>query len=120
MSRNGDTIRESNNCQPRRGNYVTFTRKGNTLYAHVYYWPGDTVVIGNLVNKVSSVRMHATGTAVKFEQDGYRVRLLGLPKRAPALVTTFALECDSEPRIDNEAKRATKPREGVYDARLSS
>ena len=78
------------------------------------------MVIGNLVNKVSSVRMHASGTPVKFGQNGDRVRLLGLPKQAPALVTTFALECDSEPRIDYEAKRATKPREGIYNARLNS
>src|SRR5438046_2257463 len=39
MSRNGATIRESEHpCQPRRGNYVSFTRKSNTLYAHVHYW----------------------------------------------------------------------------------
>ena len=120
MSKNGATIRESDPCQPRRGNYVSFTRKGNTLYAHVYYWPGETVVIGNLLNKISSARIYATDTPVKFEQDEFRVRLTGLPKKAPDLVTTFALECDSEPKIDNAAKRSVKPREGVYNARVSS
>ena len=114
MSRNGATIRASDHCQPRRGNYVSFTRKGNTLYAHVHYWPGETVVIGNLVNKVTSVKMLATNAPVKFEQDDFRVRLTGLPKKAPDLVTTFALECDGEPRQDNEGKRATRPREGIY------
>ncbi len=99
MSKNGATIYDSDHpCQPRRGNYVSFTRKGNTLYAHVHYWPGETVVIGNLMNRVSS-----------------RVRLAGLPKKAPDLVTTFALECDTEARQDNEGKRATRPREGVYN-----
>ena len=45
-----------------------------------------------------------------FEQDDFRVRLTGLPRAAPQLVTTFALECDGEPKQDNEAKRAVKPR----------
>ncbi|PYS35413.1 MAG: alpha-L-fucosidase [Acidobacteria bacterium] len=116
MSKNGATIYDSDHpCQPRRGNYVSFTRKGNTLYAHVHYWPGETVVIGNLMNRVSSVKMFATGQPVKFEQDDFRVRLTGLPKKAPDLVTTFALECDTEARQDNEGKRATRPREGVYN-----
>jgi len=116
MAKHGETIRESDNCQPRRGNYVSFTRKGNTLYAHVYYWPGETVVIGNLVNKVTAVKLHGSNAPVKFEQDDFRVRLTGLPRQAPELVTTFALECDSEPRINNEAKRAEKPRAGIYNA----
>ena len=47
MSKHGATIYESDRCQPRRGNYLSFTRKANTLFAHVHYWPGDTVVIGN-------------------------------------------------------------------------
>ena len=116
MSKNGGTIYQSDHpCQPRRGNYVSFTRKGNTLYAHVHYWPGETVVIGNLVNRVSSVKLFATGQPVKFAQDDFRVRLTGLPKKAPDLVTTFALECDTEARQDNEGKRATRPREGVFN-----
>jgi len=93
---------------------VSFTRKGSTLYAHVHYWPGETVVIGNLLNKVSSAKVFATGEPVKFQQDGFRVRLTGLPKKAPDIVTTFSLECDGEPRQDHEGKRAVKPREGIY------
>ncbi len=114
MSKCGPTIYESDLCQPRRGSYVSFTRKGNTLFAHVYYWPGETVFIGNVLNKVTSAKLFATGESVKFEQDDFRVKLLGLPKTAPYLVTTFALECDGEPRQDHEAKRAVKPREGIY------
>jgi alpha-L-fucosidase len=114
MVKNGATIRESDPCQPRRGNYVSYTRKGNTLYAHVHYWPGETVVIGNLLNQVSSVKMFSTNEPVKFQQDGFRVRLTGLPRKAPDIVTTFVLECDGEPKQDHEGKRAVKPREGVY------
>jgi alpha-L-fucosidase len=114
MARNGATIYQSDPCQPRRGNYLSFTRKGNTLYAHVHYWPGETVVIGNLLNKVLSAKFFATGEPVKFQQDDYRIKLTGLPKKAPDVVTTFALELDGEAKQDHEGKRAVKPREGVY------
>lgn len=114
MAKNGATIYQSDPCQPRRGNYLSFTRKGNTLYAHVHYWPGETVVIGNLLNKVQSAKFFASGEPVKFEQDEFRIRLTGLPKKAPDLVTTFALELDGEPKQDHEGKRAVKPREPAY------
>lgn len=116
MSKHGETIYESNSCQPRRGNYVTYTRKGNTLFAHVYYWPGSTAVIGNLLNKVKSVSMHGSNQPVRFEQDDYRIRLLGLPRRAPEFVTTFSIELDGEARQNHEGKRAEKPREPRYQS----
>jgi alpha-L-fucosidase len=112
MSKYSSTIHGADICQDKRGNYLSFTRKGDTLFAHVHYYPGETVVIGNLVNKVKSVKMVATGQPVKFEQDPFRVRLIGLPKKAPDLVTTFALECEGEPKQDNERLRAEKPRDG--------
>jgi len=64
-----------------------------------------------LLNKVSSVTMHGTNQPVKFIQDDFRITLTGLPKEAPELVTTFALECDGEPRQNHELKRAEKPRQ---------
>ena len=51
------------------------------------------MVLGNLLNKVASVRILASGQPVKFDQNEWRVRMTGLPKMAPALVTTIALEC---------------------------
>jgi alpha-L-fucosidase len=54
MSRNGETIYKSEPCQPRRSNYAEFTRRGNTLYMHVHFWPGSTVNLGGLRNKVLS------------------------------------------------------------------
>ena len=83
MERNGQTIYQSESCQPRRSNYAGFTRKGNTLYMHVYFWPGSTVALGGLMNKVKSARLLATGKEVKFEQEKFRVRFLGLPEKAP-------------------------------------
>ena len=111
MQRNGATIYESDTCQPRRSNYASFTRKGNTLYMHVYFWPGSTVSMGGLRNKVKSVKLPAGGKIVAFDQDDFRLRMTGLPEQAPDdPVTTLAIECDGEPRQDTDYIRKERPR----------
>ncbi|HJQ31955.1 MAG TPA: alpha-L-fucosidase [Pyrinomonadaceae bacterium] len=102
-SRNGESVYVgSERCQPRRSRNGSFSRRGNTLYFHVHFWPGgDELAFAGLQTKVKSARLLATGTPVRFEQDEYRVRFRGLPLRAPdAPVTTLALECESEPKQD--------------------
>ncbi len=111
MQRNGDTIYRSEPCQPRRANYSGFTRRGNTLYMHVHFWPGSTVSLGGLRNKVQSATLLASGKEVKFDQDEFRVRFTGLPEKAPDdPVTTIAIQCDGEPQQDNEYVRKNRPR----------
>jgi alpha-L-fucosidase len=114
MRRNGDTIYGSDLCQPRRSNYASFTRKGNSLYMHIHSWPGDYVVVAGLEAQVKSARFFASGDKINFQQDRYRVRLTGLPVEAPDHpVTTIVLECAAEPSQDNIFVRKEKPREGV-------
>jgi alpha-L-fucosidase len=114
LGRNGAAIYTSEQCQPRRSNYASFTRKGNTLYMHVHFWPGDTVALSGLMTGVKSARLLASGNEVKFQQDRFRVRFTGLPNEAPDHpVTTIAIECEAEPRQDNNFVRNERPREGV-------
>ncbi|HWR37441.1 MAG TPA: alpha-L-fucosidase [Clostridia bacterium] len=114
VSKNGDAIYGSDPCQVRRSNYASFTRKGNTLYMHVHFWPGDYVAVSGLLTKVTSAKLLSTGKPVSFEQDKFRVRFTGLPKEAPDHpVTTIALECESEPMQDQYFVRNGRPREGV-------
>jgi alpha-L-fucosidase len=114
MGRNGKSIYDTDPCQVSRSNFTSFTRKGNTLYAHVHYWPGETVAIGGLKNKVLSAKLLASGRAVKFDQDDFRLRLTGLPAAAPDTpITTFALELDGEPKQDMDNVRRERPRRGV-------
>jgi alpha-L-fucosidase len=111
MDRNGNSIYESDLCQPRRSSYASFTRTGNTLYMHIHFWPGSNPVIAGLMARVKSARLLATGQDVKFEQDRLRVRFLNLPANAPDNpVTTIAVECESEPRQDNEFVRRERER----------
>jgi alpha-L-fucosidase len=102
------------------GNYDNFTRKGNTLYVHVYFWPSGTpaaewlsfyqpqavVAVGGVRVKALSARVLKTGEPVKLTQDAISLRLTGLPATAPDdLVTVIAVECDAPPVVDHHLIR---------------
>jgi alpha-L-fucosidase len=111
MDKNGAAIYTADRCKATRSNYASFTRKGNTLYMHVHYWPGDTVTMAGLQTKVVSAKLLASGKPVRFEQDRFRVRFTGLPAVAPDdPVSTLAVECESEPIQDNIMVRKERPR----------
>jgi alpha-L-fucosidase len=110
------------------GNYDNFTRKGNTLYIHVYFWPSDTpaaqwlkffkpptvVAVGGLDGKVLSARLLKTGQKVEFTQDEFSLRITGLPEQAPDdPITVIACECDRPPVVDHHRIRPLWPRYGV-------
>lgn len=114
MSKNGETIYKSDLCQPRRSNYASFTRIGNTLFMHVHYWPGGDVEMGGLMTKATSARLYATNQKLDFKQDPYQLKIYNLPQQAPDQpVTTIAIECEAEPTQDNIFVRKEKPRDGV-------
>src|ERR1017187_9033912 len=114
MERNGSTIYQSEKCQPRSSEFASFSRKGNTLYMHVHFWPGSTVALGGLTNQVKSARLLVGAKDIKFDQDKFRVRFTGLPEKAPDdPVTTIAIECDGEPHQDTGMVRRERPRLGV-------
>jgi len=107
---------------------MNFTRRGNTLYIHVHFWPGRTpaaewldfyppevvVAVGGLKPKVLSVRLLKTGQKVAFTQDEFSARFTGLPLAAPDQpATVIEVECDGEPVIDHSAMRSLWPRHKV-------
>lgn len=107
------------------GNYTNFTRKGNTLYIHVYFWPADTpaaqwmsffrptttVAVGGLHAKVLSARLLKTGQKVEFTQNDISLRLTGLPNQPPDdPITVIACECDQPPVVDHHSIRPLWPR----------
>jgi alpha-L-fucosidase len=128
LSRNGDAIYGSEICQADRGRFTGYTRKGNTIYFHVHFWPGDTpaeqwlsfyqpptvIAMGGFQTKVKSVRMFVSGNPVAFEQDEFALRLTGLPPAPPDdPVTVIAVECEGEPIIDHLNVRKNRPRNKV-------
>ena len=107
------------------GNYTNFTRKGNTLYIHVYFWPAGTpaaqwlrfldpptvVAVGGVKARVLSAKLLKTGQSVAFAQDELSLRITGLPALAPDdPVTVIACECDRPPVVDHHSIRAQWPR----------
>jgi alpha-L-fucosidase len=110
------------------GNYDNFTRKGNTLFIHVYFWPSDTpaaewlkffkpptvVAVGGLNAKVLSARVLKTGQKVEFTQNEISLRLTGLPEQAPdEPITVIVCECDRPPVVNHHRIRPLWPRYGV-------
>ncbi len=99
MDKNGKSIFETDVCQPRRCRFGSFSRKGNTLFLHVHYWPGSTASIAGIRNKVVSASLLASGQKVAFKQDAYSLSFIGLPDNAPdSPVSTIAIELDGEPK----------------------
>jgi len=114
MKTGGQAIYGAERCQVARSTYANFTRKGNTLFMHVHFWPGSDVSISGLKQKVLSARLLKSGQAAKVSQDGFRTLITGLPEHAPdSPVTTIVLECDGPPVQDTDYVRINKPRAGV-------
>jgi alpha-L-fucosidase len=114
MQKYGPTIYESEPCQVHPSLFANFTRKGNTLYMHVHFWPGSTVGLGGLRTNVKNARLFATGRKVEFRQEEFRVQFTGLPEKAPDdLATVIEIECDGEPVQDMEWVRKERPRRAV-------
>jgi alpha-L-fucosidase len=116
MDTSGKTIYGSERGRLSADASCNYSRKGNTLYVHVYAWPGHTpaaewldfdkpevvVAIAGLKPKVLSARVLKTGQKVEFTQDEFNFRLTGLPMIAPDQpATTIEVECDGEPVIDS-------------------
>src|SRR5713226_2870722 len=60
MGRNGGSLYGADVCQPRRSRNGSFSRRGNTLYLHVHFWPGgDNLAFAGLRTKVKSVTLLA-------------------------------------------------------------
>src|SRR3954470_17060393 len=114
MKTGGQAIYGAERCQVARSTYANFTRKGNTLFMHVHFWPGSDVSISGLKQKVLSARFLKGGQAAKVSQDGFRTLITGLPQQAPdSPITTIVLECDGAPVQDTDYVRINKPRAGV-------
>lgn len=115
LERNGGAIHGTEPCRVSRSVFAGFTRRGNTLFAHVHFWPGSEFGIGGLRTKVLSARLFAGGQPVRFTQDDFRLHFTGLPAQAPDQpATVLAIECAGEPVQDMKYVRTERPRDGIY------
>ncbi len=74
------------------------TTRGHTLYLTILNWPGSSFALGGVQVPVQRVRCVTTDSDVRFQQDGPRVRVEGLPAQAPdELATVLAFDCAQPP-----------------------
>jgi alpha-L-fucosidase len=74
------------------------TRKGSTLYLHVFDWPKDGKLIVPLSNQAKSATLLATGKTLTFKSDEGKL-IIDVPTTAPDTAdTVIALEIEGEPQ----------------------
>ena len=106
MEKNGSAIYGAQKSKVHLSNIAGFTRKGNTLYSHVYFWPGATATIGGISTPPKSAKLLASGKDVKFTHAGSQLMFTDLPAKAPDdPVTVIAAEFESEPMQNSLADR---------------
>jgi alpha-L-fucosidase len=114
MDKHSELIHRADRCQVKRSEFALFTRQGNKLFIHAYFWPGETLAVGGLQQKVLSAKLYGSSQPVRFEQEDFRVRFMGLPTFAPdRAATVLEVECDGEPTQDQNAIRVNRKRESV-------
>jgi len=106
MKRYGHTIYGAERFNGQRSNWAQYTRKGKTLWVQCHAWPGEVMSISGLRTKVKSAKLLGSRGKVGIEQDRFRLRLTGLPAKAPdKLVSVVELECAAVPIRDRLAVR---------------
>jgi hypothetical protein len=85
------------------------TRKGDTLFLHVFNWPADgRLVVGGLKSDVKSAALLAGGAALKVTRLNTTDISIAVPATAPDKVdSVVVLQCQGEPQAD--AARLLQP-----------
>lgn len=83
MAVNGESVYGSQPCPFGRNMVGMTTAKGSTVYLHVLRWPGEEICIAGVKSKVKSAHLLATGAPARVAQQGDRLFLRGLPRKAP-------------------------------------
>jgi hypothetical protein len=105
---NGESIRGTTRTPLAVQAWGESTRKGNTLYLHVFDWPRDgKLIVGGLKSDVTQAwlvrdRANTIHTPLKVvRMNPLDVRIEGLPKDAPDKAdTVIVLDCAGEPQTD--------------------
>ncbi len=102
LDRNGEAIYGTQASPFRRLPWGRCTRRGETLYLHVFDWPGDgRLVIDGLRNRAGAAWFHADSRRrpLPVERDGERV-VIHLPlEPSDQPVTVVVLQIEGEPDV---------------------
>jgi alpha-L-fucosidase len=124
MSVNGDSIHGSTRSPLQVQSWGESTRKGDTLYLHIFHWPSDgKLIVGGLKSKVKNA--YLLGDSSRAPLKVARVNDLDVqidvPQAPPdATDSVIALECEGEPSTDAARLLSAKQENvlRVFDAQL--
>ena len=98
LDRNGGSI-YGTTATPLRSSTGLSTVKGDTVFMHVFRWPGKEIQLCRFANTVRSVHLLEGGEKVDFDQRDDRLSLRGLPARAPnEMDTVLVIEVEGTPK----------------------
>ena len=106
---NGESIRGTTRTPLAVQAWGESTRKGKTLYLHVFDWPSDgKLVVGGLKTEVIRARLLARpDLSLHISKNGQDLTI-EIPAAAPDIAdSVIALECVDEPRADSARLLAT-------------
>jgi alpha-L-fucosidase len=96
----------------------TMSKKKNTVYLWNWIWPKDgELIVGGFTTVLKSAKILATGEALQFTQEKYRIILKDMPKEPQdkiAGVAIIALEFAGEPETVHFAARPPLNQGRIY------
>ncbi len=100
----------------------TTTRKGNTVYLHIFDWPADGRLKVPLLNEVKQARLLRSGQPELLKTSHENNRLVvELPAQAPhAMASVVALDIEGEPKTDYVSVLLNKPVKASTDQKTAT
>jgi alpha-L-fucosidase len=81
MDTHAELIHKADRCKVRSSELAQFTRQGNTLFIHAYYWPGETLALGGLQQKCCRPKCIRAVSRLSSNQRNFACDLWGCPVR---------------------------------------
>ena len=108
---NSQSIYKTDICNVKRSAFANFTRKGNTLYIHTFFWPGSELNIAGLRTRVKSEKLLRSARPSNSSRPNRKRNSSAFRIRSDSPVTTLAVECESEPIQDTDFVRKNRERD---------
>lgn len=101
MKINGEAVYGSKRSPVSGGMLGITTAKGNTVYLHIFRWPGKAACIAGIANKVISARLLGSNRRLKINRGGDgRIFISGLPQKPPKPCwNVVAIRMADKPRV---------------------
>ncbi len=91
MNKNGETIYNTRGGVVSQKTWGVTTQKGNTTYIHILNAEDANLLIPEIKQKVKSIKVYGTNTALKFKQDEFGLAI-ELPKQLDEIDTILVVE----------------------------